>query len=144
MELRNMFASIPDNEQNTLYSVLSVMRGNDKSDERRYKAVTVAIRAFVGFRTIDGNVLPHDWVYHRDEFLTAEEQSEYHNLTKEEFVDRLNKLIDEVMQIPTYTATHYIVHLRYAITAIGKEKLQEFVSQIMLGKSVTKPASKKQ
>lgn len=94
-----------------LYLILSVIRGPDRNseyetkNEYEFKTVTTAIRAYLGF-------------------------SSHRNCTGSTFYtpDELKPIIVKVeKEFENGTASHYVTHLYYALQAIDKNKLIDWV-----------------
>lgn len=129
LRLREVFKGYNGENVTKLYNVLSVIRGNDMSEQRELKKITVAIRSYVGlpeYRKFE--------IGYKDNVNVGYtlEQQEY---SRESVIAAINKLMqnrwhlsDEDREV--YTG-HYYDHLRDAVEVIGKDNLIAFVNKVM-------------
>jgi hypothetical protein len=98
-----------------VYSIFAVIRGPDNNgttkatDEKHLKCITKALRSYIGFddENCEGNLI---WNVSNLQTLK----------TAIEFVDK---------QKESYTASHYVLHLYYALNAVGRNNLLAFAGK---------------
>lgn len=89
------------------YNIMGAIRGPDDKTNKDFKSVTIAIRAYIGFK--DANCSGASHVYYDDD-------------------EELQKLIETVQnEFRRGTTDHYIQHLHYALNSIGVQNLLAFV-----------------
>lgn len=93
-----------------LYNIIGVVRGNDRGAQADFKAITIAIRGYIGFDhiTCSGST-PDRWCAAR-----CKEQ-----------LDSLSKVRPH-----GHDEEHYINHLRYAVKTIGKKNLIAYMESL--------------
>lgn len=91
-----------------IYNIMGAIRGGDKCEEHEFKAVTCAIRSYIGFN------------YSSCSGFTI----------KDFYQDKVIEAIDRVWQNYRYSSDpHYPFHLVRAIESIGYNNLIDFVKK---------------
>lgn len=94
-----------------LYNVLGAIRGPDIREQREFKTITIAIRAYIGMDRFNcsGAYGAKGWYPQR--------------------IKDLKQRLDQLRLIKSQPNDHYIQHLKYAVRSIGRQNLMDFAQR---------------